>query len=101
MSKKIKLTRWDTAETLETEEEIAGYLAEVFQDGDIELIRQALNDVIRARNMTEIAKNMGISRKALFNMLAENENLDLYHINKLLSVIGVSLSVVSKELNEK
>ena len=100
MAKKVKLTRWDTAETLETEDDIAGYLAEAFQDGDIELIRHALNDSIRARNMTEIAKNMGISRKALFKMLSENENLDLLNVNKLLSVIGISLSVVSKEFSD-
>ena len=92
MKKKTKITKWDTSEFLDNEELIAEYLALAFESGDVEHIKLALADVAKARNMTEIAKQMGISRRGLYTMLSDVGNPSLKSINSLLKVLGVKLS---------
>jgi len=91
--KKIKLTEWDASKHLETEQDIANYLALAFEDSDTAHIMLALANVAKARNMTQIAREMGISRRGLYNMLSENGNPGLKSIQSLLSVLGVKLTV--------
>ena len=52
---------WDPAEHLKTAEDLREYLEAAFEDGDPALIAAALGDVARARGMTEIAREAGIS----------------------------------------
>jgi DNA-binding phage protein len=40
---------WDAAEMLKTEEDIAAYLEAILEEGDLELLIAALNDVVRAK----------------------------------------------------
>ncbi|WP_090538721.1 addiction module antidote protein [Halopseudomonas formosensis] len=44
-------SRYDTADYLKTEEDIAAYLEAVMEDGDPALIEAALGDIARARVM--------------------------------------------------
>jgi probable addiction module antidote protein len=92
--KKIEVSRWDTAETLRTEQDISGYLAEAFQDGDPVVIRAAMNNVARARNMAEISDKMGISLRGLYKMLSENGNPEFSNVQKFLNAVGVKMSIV-------
>lgn len=48
----VKTTRWDAADHLRTDEEILAYLEAVFEDGDPELVAAALNNVARARGLS-------------------------------------------------
>ena len=93
MKEKLKLKKWDTSETLETERDIAGYLAAAFETSDITVIRKAMENVAKARNMTDIAKQMGISRSGLYKMFSENGNPELATVQKFLDVVGARLSV--------
>ena len=54
---------WDPTEHLKTAEDVREYLEAAFEDGDPALIAAALGDVARARGMTEIAREAGISRE--------------------------------------
>jgi probable addiction module antidote protein len=98
MKSKIKLTKWDTAETLETERDISGYLAEAFQDGDPAIVRAAMANVARSRNMAAIARDMGISTRGLYKMLSENGNPEFSSVQKFLHAIGVRMSIVPAAL---
>ena len=88
---KEKLSLWDTSEVLETEEDIKGYLTEVFNDGDCVLITKALNNVAKARYMTELANKMGITRSDLYKMLTDYNNIKQTDINGFLDAVGVSM----------
>ncbi|MCL2065078.1 MAG: putative addiction module antidote protein [Candidatus Cloacimonetes bacterium] len=92
MKTKNEFTRWDTAETLESEEDMREYIEAAFNEGDLQIIRIALNNVVRARSMNELAKNMDISRKTLHEMLSIEGNLDLLNAKKLLNAVGFDLS---------
>ncbi len=50
-----KLSLWDPAEHLETEEDVAAYLEAAFEDGDARVIATALGDVQRVRRKINIA----------------------------------------------
>ena len=49
--KPVKTTVWDPAKYLETEEQIAAYLDDIFKSDDPDLIITAIGDVARARGM--------------------------------------------------
>lgn len=98
---KQKLTKWDASKYLETEEDISEYLSLAFEDGDDEHIKLALANVAKARNMTDIAKRMGISRRGLYLMLSEKGNPGFKAIRNLLDTLGVQMSVVPKHSKDK
>jgi DNA-binding phage protein len=56
----LNLTRWDSADHLNTTEDIAAYLEAAFDDGDSAVINHALGVVARAKGMSEIARRIGI-----------------------------------------
>lgn len=88
----IEITKWDAAETLDDEEAIAAYLADVLESGDREHIVLALNTVARARGMTQIAKDAGIARQALYKSLGEGGNPTLSTLLGVFKSLGVTLS---------
>jgi probable addiction module antidote protein len=89
----IAITRWDAAEHLDSDEAIAAYLAEAMESGDRNHIVQALNTVARARGMTQIAKEAGIARQALYRSLGENGNPTLSTLLGVLKSLGLNLAV--------
>jgi probable addiction module antidote protein len=65
MTKKIKvseLAEFDAAEYLNSDEAIAAYLTSVLEENDAALLAAALGDIARARGMTQVAKDSGITR---------------------------------------
>ena len=64
---KTKTTRYDVAEHLRTPEEKAAYLEACIEeaDGDATFIAKALGDIARARGMSQIARDAGLSKQSL------------------------------------
>ena len=61
----VELQDFEMAEHLRTEEEIQLYLNEVLKEDDVDLILSALGDIAKARNMSQIAREAGVSREGL------------------------------------
>lgn len=89
----IALKTYDLAERLSDETEILHYLEAAFAEGDPALIRAALNDVARARGMTELAQQAGMSRPGLYRALGEEGNPSLENLSGILAALGLKLSV--------
>lgn len=89
----VTTTRWDAADYLDSEERIAGYLDAVLEDGDPALLKAALNDVARARGMTELAEKAGISRAGLYKALGEDGNPSFATVVAIMRALGVRLAV--------
>jgi probable addiction module antidote protein len=94
MKNKITVSKWDAAEILHDENDYAGYLAAAFEDGDPAVIRSAMSDVARARNMSAIARDMGMTNRGLYKMLSENGNPEFSSIQKFLKAVGVRISII-------
>ena len=65
----IETARWDTAEYLDSPEAILAYLETVFEDGDPELIALALNNVARAKGLTQGSLTSGSDLSAVIRTL--------------------------------
>lgn len=91
----IELKPYDVVEYLESEEDIRHYLEAAFEDGDPALIRSAFSDVARARGITTLAKEAGVSRETLYKAFAENGNPTLDTLMKVTKALGVRLSIAA------
>lgn len=84
-------TRWDPAEHLETEEDMAAYLEAALEEGDPALIAAALGDIARAKGMTQIARQAGLGRESLYKALSPDGNPAFATIMKVVSALGLQL----------
>ena len=87
-----KLTEFDMAEYLDTEELREGYLELVAKDGTQEELLRAINAVARARGMTKTAKEAGITRDGLYKALAPEANPAFSTVFNILHAIGYTLT---------
>ena len=88
-----KTTTWDATDHLATEADIAAYLNAAFEDGDTSVIAAALGDVARAKGMTQLAKETGITRDGLYKALSPTGNPSFDTVQKILRAFGLKLDV--------
>ena len=88
----VKFSRYDTADYLKSEEEIAAYLDAVMEDGDPALIAAALGDVARARNISKLARDTGMSREGIYRALSGEGNPSFATVLKIAGALGLRLS---------
>jgi probable addiction module antidote protein len=88
-----RTTPYDVAEHLRTPEEMAAYLDAWFEEApeDAAGIARALGDIARAKGMTQVAKDAGLSRESLYRALSENGNPSFATILKVARALGVRL----------
>ena len=94
MTKKIKvseLPEFDAAEYLNSEEEIAAYLTSILEENDPALLAAALGDIARSRGMTQVAKDSGITREALYKALRPGSEPRFDTVNRVCAALGVRL----------
>jgi len=90
---KIKTTKWDAAEHLKTDEDIAAYLEAVLEDGDSALVAAALGDIARAKGMSKLAKKAGLGRESLYKALSPEGNPEFATVLKVIRSLGLKLHV--------
>lgn len=88
-----KFLRWDPADDLKTEEDIALYFqACVDEDpGDGSLVRAALGDIARARGMSQLARDTGLAREGLYKALSPEGNPEFATVMKVIKALGLKL----------
>lgn len=91
MAEKHGLRPFDVAEMLDSEKVIQAYLAEVLKEGDQDEFLQALNDVARARGMSELAKQTGLGRESLYKTLSKGSNPRFDTIQRILRAFNIEL----------
>ena len=90
---KGKTSGYDVAEHLRTSEEMAAYLDAwlVEAPDDISGIARALGDIARAKGMSQVAKEAGLSRESLYRALSEGGNPSFATVLKVARALGVRL----------
>ncbi len=86
-----KFSRYDTAEFLKTEEDMMLYFDACLEEEDPALIARALGVIARAKGMTELARNTGISREGLYKALSGEGNPEFATIMKVTKALGIKL----------
>lgn len=90
----LSTTPFDAAKYLVEPEAQAELLADAFDTGDAQYITQALGVVARARGMTGIAEEAGITREGLYKALSEKGDPRLSTLLGVMKALGLHLSVV-------
>jgi probable addiction module antidote protein len=91
---KETFTRYDTADYLRDEESILAYLDAVMEEGadDPALITHALGNIARARNMSQLARDTGLTREGLYKALSDTGNPSFATIVKVAQALGLRLT---------
>lgn len=87
----LKTERWDVTEFLDSEEKVNAYIEAAFEDGDPVIIKKALGEVARARGMSAIARDAGVTREALYKALSENGDPRLSTLTGVMKALGLKL----------
>jgi len=96
MTTETKISRWDTTEILESQEDIGLYLEVAFASNDPRQITKALGNAARAQGMLDIAKKTGLAREHLYNSLGENGNPTLRTLTAIVDTLGYQLKIMPK-----
>jgi probable addiction module antidote protein len=90
---KTKTISLDVAEQLRTPKEMAAYLDAWLEEApdDAAGIARALGDVARAKGMSQVARDAGLSRESLYKALSENGNPSFATVLKVARALGVRL----------
>lgn len=88
-----QFTRWDSAEYLKTAEDMANYLDACMEEAgdDPAFIAKALGTIARARGMTQVARDAGLSRESLYRALSGEGNPEFGTILKVVKALGLKL----------
>ena len=88
----LKTAPWDPAEYLTTPSRIAAYLEAAFEEGDPALIATALGDIARAKGMTQLAAEAGVTREALYKALSPTGDPRLSTFLGVIKALGIKLT---------
>ena len=88
-------TRWDSAEFLKTEEDVGHYLQACMEEkgDDLAFIAKALGTIARARGMSQVAREAGLSRESLYRALSGEGNPEFGTILKVAKALGLKLHI--------
>jgi len=94
-----KTTRWDSAEYLKSEPDITAYLDACFEEAgeDPAFLTHALGVAARARNMSQLARDSGLTREGLYKALSAEGNPSFGTVLKVADAMGYRFALVSKK----
>jgi len=92
--KKETFSRWDPADYLKSEEDMAAYLRACLEEApeDPALIAAALGDIARAQGMVRLANKTGLTREGLYKALSKDGNPSLGTVLKVLKALGLKFT---------
>jgi probable addiction module antidote protein len=90
---KLKFRPFDMVNYLTNEEEMNEYLRQVLEDGDPSELAAALGEIARARGMTQLAKDTGLSRESLYKSLSGERAPSSDTLFKVMRALGFKLTV--------
>ena len=91
----LSTTRWDSAKYLKTDEDIRLYLEACLEEAgdDPAFIVHALGVISRARNMSQLAKDTGLTREGLYKALSSEGNPSFSTVARVVRALGLRLTL--------
>ncbi|WP_302174695.1 addiction module antidote protein [uncultured Hydrogenophaga sp.] len=88
---------FDVADYLDSPEAMAAYLDAWLSEApdDVTGISRALGDIARAKGMSQVARDAGLSRESLYRALSEEGNPSFLTVLKVARALGVRLQVTA------
>ena len=89
----IETSPWDSADLLDTPAAVAAYIEAAIEEDDASLLTHALGVVARAKGMSKIAEDAGVTREALYKALSAEGDPRLSTLIGVLKALGLRLNV--------
>lgn len=96
----VKLQKYDSAAYLKSDEAILAYLQEAIDTNDPKMVSHALGVVARARGMSQIAREAGVSRESLYRTLSDEGNPEFGTVVKVMRALGIKLAVAPADRDD-
>ena len=93
---KTRTKKWDAAEHLKTDEDMAAYLEAALEENDPALIAAALGDIARAKGMSDVARETGLGRESLYKALSADGNPEFSTVLKVVKALGLRLHATAE-----
>jgi probable addiction module antidote protein len=92
-SKATRITPYDVAWHLRSPEEMAAYLDAWLEEApeDVAGLARALGDIARAKGMSQVVKDAGLSRESLYRALSADGNPSIATLLKVAKALGLRL----------
>lgn len=87
----ITITPFDPATYLGSDEAVAEYMTAALESGEPKIVSDALGVVARARGMTQVARDSGVAREALYRGLSPSGNPEFATVMKVMKALGLTL----------
>jgi probable addiction module antidote protein len=94
---KITFSKWDAAEIIETKEDVVAFLEAALGENDPDFLLSVIGDIARSKGMTQIARELGVTRKGLYKSLAPDGNPSFKTVFKLMDILGLRLKMELKK----
>jgi probable addiction module antidote protein len=85
------ITEFDLSDYLDSDEAISEYLTQVLDDGDMNEFLKALSYIAKAKGMSEVSKESGLSRPSLYKMLSSDAKPRFETVLKVLETLDIKL----------
>ena len=90
--KKGTFTAFDAADYLKREEDISAYLDAASEDEDPRVLMSAIGDVIRARNVSKVARDAGLTREGVYKAFSAEGNPSFATVMKVARALDLDFS---------
>jgi probable addiction module antidote protein len=91
------VSKWDPAEFIDTKEDIIAHLSLAIGDGDIKYLLKIMDAIVRSEGMSQIARELGVTRMGLYKSLSPDGNPSFETVIKLLDILGFKLNIEQKQ----
>ena len=91
----VRTRIFDPAEYLKSDVALATYITDALETNDPAFIADALGVIARARGMTQVALDAGLSREGLYRALSADGNPEFATVLKVMQALGLQLSATT------
>ena len=88
--------QFEVTDYLQSPEDVAAYLNEAFATGDPEFVMIAIEDILKTRVISEVAKKAKINRVSLHKALSERRDVKISTMSGIADALGCQLAFVPK-----
>ena len=92
-----KLKPFDVVDFLNTDEEMQAYLNAALEENDPKFLFTALGDIARAKNLSQLSRDTGISREGIYKALSGEGNPTFNTIFKIIQALGLQIHFSSQK----
>ena len=94
---KVKVSKYDPAEDIETSEDVIAYLEAALEENDIEFLLKTIGYIAPSKGLVQISRELNLNREGLYTSLSSQGNPSFITIARVLDNLGFRLRIQAKQ----